>query len=270
MMLRALRSRLVIIVLFHVFSFIAIPNSHAARIPSTQPPLFRGPTTAPPIATGEQDLLRRQYGPMSTCGFISGDASSPYNCDYGSRCVTDTRVSVIFCCHVTISSSRCVVKTACLDRTKYTSSTERGFWVGSRTEACTASSKAYCNVLVFADVPVSGFDAYFCAEYQEFRTLDAYITTDAASITSTSPATTTTSPSPPDPTNPPTGNNPPPRTTSVSTSATGSSPTDEEKPKGKGLNTSDKIALGVGIPCAAAAIAGTIAKSWKHIKKCIC
>jgi hypothetical protein len=99
-------------------------TSTAAR--GTDGPAFGFAPLPTPMMNHELDLRKRQddSGWGDICGYVSGDARSPFGCAASSTCRTDTRVSVIHCCPATLAAgASCVARTSCLDRTAFTSLT---------------------------------------------------------------------------------------------------------------------------------------------------
>lgn len=96
-------------------------------VAQTQRPNFGfGPLpTAPPVLVQDEiDLRKRQTDSYwgEICGYVNGDARSPFGCDPSSTCRTDTKYSVIQCCHATPNAGvSCPAMTACLDQTAYSS-----------------------------------------------------------------------------------------------------------------------------------------------------
>ncbi|KAK4445896.1 hypothetical protein QBC34DRAFT_383812 [Podospora aff. communis PSN243] len=166
----------------------------------TNGPAFGFAPLPTPMMNNNIDLRKRQDedGWGDICGYVSGDARSPFGCAASSTCRTDTRVSVIHCCPATPAAGvTCVAMTACLDRTAFNSLTATRVTsltpIPFETGWCTVSLYTSCVQYVYGSVPVSGFSWLQCG---------AQATREVALLSATTggtETTTTSTPSPPPP-----------------------------------------------------------------------
>ncbi|KAK0611893.1 hypothetical protein B0T14DRAFT_500898 [Immersiella caudata] len=185
----------------------------------TDGPLFGFAPLPTPMMNHGLDLRKRQEEPYwgDICGYVSGDAQSPFGCGASSTCRTDTRASVIHCCPATIAAgASCVAMTACLDRTAFTSLTATLVTsispIPLETGWCTSSIYPSCVQILYASVPISGFTWLQCGAQATREVALRFPTTSPE----TTPSPTSTPPSPPGPPTTPTP--PPPPTPSPGSS----------------------------------------------------
>jgi len=164
------------------------------------------PTPAPLLADGGLDLRKRQQSSGDICGYVSGDPHSPFSCEAGATCRTDTSISVVHCCPATPQAGAvCVAATTCLDSSAYSSliRTLATSLIGYETGWCTNSIYPYCVQYVYGAAPLSGFSHIEQCGTQPTRQLA--LATATSSSSSTRPTTpiasaTPTIPPTPDPT----------------------------------------------------------------------
>lgn len=175
------------------------------------------PTTGPILREGDVDLKKRQNEPYfgDICGYVSGDAQSPFGCGASSKCRTDTSISVIHCCPATLAAgASCVAITTCLNRSAFSALTTTRATstnpIPLETGWCTSSLYPECVQYVYGSAPISGFTWMECGGQATRQVAQVKATTGfsltsssrSSSSTSTSPGgtTTTTVPPTPDPT----------------------------------------------------------------------
>jgi len=74
----------------------ALPWSGAQPTAAYKPADFTPqPTSIPGLLP---ELVKREYFPTSTCGWIGGDVYSPVICAGGSKCAWDTVNAIVDCC----------------------------------------------------------------------------------------------------------------------------------------------------------------------------
>ncbi|KAK4448912.1 hypothetical protein QBC34DRAFT_100802 [Podospora aff. communis PSN243] len=147
-----------------------IPGSVCRKAPVPAHGML-APLQTPGPVLGQYDLQKRQddNGWGEICGYVRGDARSPFGCAASSTCRTDTRASVIHCCPATpAAGATCVAMTACLDSTAFTSLTATRATssnpISYETGWCTSSAYPSCVQYLYATSPLSGFTWLQCGK----------------------------------------------------------------------------------------------------------
>ncbi|KAK4159517.1 hypothetical protein QBC43DRAFT_304556 [Cladorrhinum sp. PSN259] len=135
--------------------------------------------TPPPDATlvGIDLVLHKRQGNL-VCGYIQGNANSPFQCQNNLICSTNQ--NYVGCCP---AGASCLISTDCLDNSAFS----RGACsnIGSLTACCSDVQQAFCNVFTYVDLPYQSIVG--CASIQGAAVLYANPITTGPS--STGPST---------------------------------------------------------------------------------